>query len=72
MAKALEYSNTSKAIQQHVDKEDKGTLPIRETAYETRAIFINESGLYALVLSSYSQAFPAGTPINVNKKKQPP
>ena len=37
----------------HVDKEDKGTLPIRESAYETRAsIFINESGLYALVLSS--------------------
>lgn len=52
VAKALGYSNTSKAIQQHVDKEDKGTLPIRETAYETRAIFINESGLYALILSS--------------------
>ena len=52
VAKALGYSNTSKAIQQHVDKEDKGTLPIREAAYETRAIFINESGLYALILSS--------------------
>lgn len=52
VAKALGYSNTSKAIQKHVDKEDKSTLPIRETAYETRAIIINESGLYALVLSS--------------------
>ena len=29
VATALEYSNTSKAIQQHVDDEDKGTLPIR-------------------------------------------
>ena len=37
VAKALGYSNTSKAIQQHVDKEDKGTLPFWETAYETRA-----------------------------------
>ena len=52
VAQALGYSNTSKAIQQHVDDEDKGTLPIRETAYETRAVVINESGLYALILSS--------------------
>ena len=52
VAQALGYSNTSKAIQQHVDHEDKGTLPIRETAYETRAVVINESGLYALILSS--------------------
>ena len=37
VATALGYSNTSKAILQHVDHEDKGTLPIRETAYETRA-----------------------------------
>lgn len=52
VATALGYSNTSKAIQQHVDHEDKGTLPIRETAYETRAVVINESGLYSLILSS--------------------
>ena len=52
VATALGYSNTSKAIQQHVDQEDKGTLPIRESAYETRVVIINESGLYALVLSS--------------------
>ena len=52
VATALGYANTSKAIQQHVDPEDKGTLPIRETAYETRAILINESGLYSLILSS--------------------
>ena len=52
VAAALGYANTSKAIQQHVDDEDKGTLPIRETAYETRAVVINESGLYSLILSS--------------------
>ena len=52
VAKALGYKNTSKAIQQHVDDEDKSTLPIREGAYETRAIVINESGLYSLILSS--------------------
>ena len=52
VATALGYSNTSKAILQHVDPEDKSTLPIRETAYETRAVVINESGLYSLILSS--------------------
>ena len=52
VATALGYSNTSKAIQQHVDHEDKSTLPIRESAYETRAVIINESGLYSLILSS--------------------
>lgn len=52
VARALGYSNTPKAVQKYVDKEDKSTLPIREAAYETRAIIINESGLYALVLSS--------------------
>ncbi|MBO4565458.1 MAG: phage antirepressor KilAC domain-containing protein [Bacteroidaceae bacterium] len=52
VALALGYSNTSKAIQQHVDKEDRSTLPIRESAYETRVTIINESGLYSLILSS--------------------
>ena len=52
VAEALGYKNPSKAIQQHVDEEDRGILPIREAAYETRVIIINESGLYSLVLSS--------------------
>lgn len=52
VAQALGYINTSKAVQQHVDKEDKSTLPIREGAYETRAVIINESGMYSLILSS--------------------
>ncbi len=49
VAQALGYSNTSKAIKMHVDEEDKGTLPNWEGAYATRAIIINESGLYALI-----------------------
>ena len=51
VAKALGYSNTRDALSKHVDDEDKGTVAIRDTAFETRAI-INESGLYSLILSS--------------------
>ena len=32
--------------------KDKSTAPIQGTAYETRVTLINESGLYALILSS--------------------
>ena len=49
---ALGYSNTRDALSKHVDAEDKGTVAIRDTAYETRVTLINESGLYALILSS--------------------
>ena len=52
VATALGYSNTRDALNKHVDNEDKGTVAIRDTAYETRAVFINESGLYSLILSS--------------------
>ena len=52
MAKALGYKNTRDALNKHVDEEDKSTVAIRDTAFETRAIIINESGLYSLVLSS--------------------
>ena len=40
------------ALNRHVDNEDKGTVVIHDTAYETRAVVINESGLYSLILSS--------------------
>ena len=52
VAEALGYKKPQNAIQQHVDEEDKSTALIQGTAYETRAIIINESGLYSLVLSS--------------------
>ena len=52
VATALGYSNTRDALRKHVDTEDKGTVAIRDTAYETRVTLINESGLYSLILSS--------------------
>ena len=52
VATALGYSNTRDALSKHVDSEDKGTVAIRDTAYETRVVLINESGLYSLILSS--------------------
>ena len=52
VATALGYSNTRDALRKHVDTEDKGTVAIRDTAYETRVTVINESGLYSLILSS--------------------
>ena len=54
VAKALGYSNTRDALRKHVDDEDKTTVAIRDTGsnYMSRAVVINESGLYALILSS--------------------
>ena len=52
VATALGYSNTRDALSKHVDAEDKSTVAIRDTAYETRVTLINESGLYSLILSS--------------------
>jgi prophage antirepressor-like protein len=52
VALALGYSNPRDALRKHVESEDKGTVAIRDTAYETRVTLINESGLYALILSS--------------------
>ena len=54
VATALGYRNPSNALQVHVDPEDKTTYPIQVSGsnYKTNALFVNESGLYALILSS--------------------
>ena len=52
VAKALGYANTVKAIRDHVDSEDKGVNEMVTPSGIQRVIFINESGLYALILSS--------------------
>ena len=54
VADALGYSNGRDAVRKHVDGEDKTTVAICDTGsnYKTNAVFINESGLYALILSS--------------------
>ena len=51
---ALGYSNGRDAVRKHVDGEDKTTVAICDTGsnYKSQAIFINESGLYSLILSS--------------------
>jgi prophage antirepressor-like protein len=43
VATALGYSNTRDALSKHVDAEDKGTVAIRDTAYETRVTLISYS-----------------------------
>lgn len=54
IAQNLGYSNTRKAILDHVDKEDKKDgVTIRDSMGRKQTpIFINESGLYSLILSS--------------------
>lgn len=51
VADILGYSNTAKAIRDHVDEEDK-TQNDSFTVNGTAPILINESGLYSLVLKS--------------------
>ena len=54
VASALGYKKPENAIAVHVDNEDKTTTLIQGTGsnYKSQATFINESGLYALILSS--------------------
>ena len=51
---ALGYANTRKAVLDHVDKEDREDgVTIRDAiGRDQKATFINESGLYSLILSS--------------------
>ena len=54
VAVALGYSKPENAIATHVDDEDKTTTLIQGTGsnYKSKAVIINESGLYSLILSS--------------------
>lgn len=52
VADILGYTNTSKAIRDHIDDEDKLTERIVLSGQNREVIFINESGLYSLILSS--------------------
>ena len=52
VAQALGYSNTRKALQDHVDDEDKGGTKRDTLGGIQQMVVINESGLYSLVLSS--------------------
>ena len=54
VAEALGYSNSRDAVRKHIDPIDKTTVAICDTGsnYKSQAIFINGSGLYALILGS--------------------
>ena len=51
VSEILGYSNPQKAIRDHVDEDDK-TVNESFTVNGTKALLINESGLYSLILSS--------------------
>ena len=52
VASALGYKNASKAMADHVDDEDKGVTKRYTLGGNQEMTVINESGLYALILSS--------------------
>ena len=54
VATALGYSNTRDALSRHIDNEDKTSVVIPDSGsnYKSKTTLINESGLYALILSS--------------------
>ena len=77
MAQALGYSNTRKALLDHVDEEDKlDGVTIRDSlGGKQKTVIINESGLYALILSSkLPQAFKASVcgAGQINTERFPP
>ena len=52
VALRLGYTDPQKAIKMHIDDEDKLTRQIVVSGQKRNIIVINESGLYALILSS--------------------
>lgn len=46
---ALDYKNSSKALKDNVDEEDKGVTKVTTSGGKQNVVVINESGLYALV-----------------------
>ena len=52
VAAALGYQNPQRAIRDHVDEEDKGVTEMVTPGGKQSVPIINESGLYALILSS--------------------
>ena len=52
VATILGYRDTDKAMRKHVDKEDKHKGPAKTVGGLQTCVFISESGLYSLVISS--------------------
>ncbi|MBO9332912.1 hypothetical protein GHR37_27600 [Achromobacter xylosoxidans] len=49
---ALDYKNTSKAVADHLDPDERSNEQLDRSRMGSKAVIINESGLYALVLRS--------------------
>lgn len=49
---ALDYKNTSKAVADHLDDDERSNEQLDRARMGSKAVIINESGLYALVLRS--------------------
>lgn len=52
VASILGYSQTAKAVREHVDEEDKGVSILDTPGGKQNLTIINESGLYSLILAS--------------------
>lgn len=52
IANALGYKNSSKALKDHVDEEDKGITKCDTLGGKQNLVVINESGFYSLILRS--------------------
>lgn len=52
VASVLGYGDTAQAIRKRVENEDKGVVELTTPGGKQRAIIINESGLYSLIMSS--------------------
>lgn len=49
---ALDYKNTSKAVADHLDDDERSNEQLDRSRMGSKSVIINESGLYALVLRS--------------------
>ncbi|GDZ60001.1 hypothetical protein MCC02036_06860 [Bifidobacteriaceae bacterium MCC02036] len=52
VAEKLGYANTRDALVRHVDTDDKADVVFHDGRQRRNMVSINESGLYALILSS--------------------
>ena len=55
VAEALGYSNTSKAVQDHVKDKHKAELPIWDGSQNRNQIVIDEAGLYSLIMRAKTE-----------------
>ena len=52
VADVLGYARSADAVRQHVEDEDKGVFKMQTPGGMQSIVFVNESGLYSLILSS--------------------